>query len=185
MYINIIFAAQVTMARDLASRFHHGKCAATSKVAKPHQRPQSARVDIDEPPEPIVGALAPEHRLDRRWTSGSASGQRQTCHSIEAPPIHTRALTATEAAPSPERAAALRLLAANLHKAFHAFKPDFFQHHLLRMVDDVVRVIKASLQLWPTLVEIRHFQRDRKGLPQIRVSHRKTSSTQVTPHHVR
>jgi hypothetical protein len=47
--------------------------------------------------------------------------------------------------------------------------PDFFQHNLLRIVADVVSVIKGSIQLWPTLVEICYFQKGRKGLPQLRV----------------
>jgi hypothetical protein len=83
--------------------------------------------------------------------------------------LYAQALAAAEAAAHPERAAALRLFAANLHKAFHAFEPDFFQHNLLRIVDDVVSVIKGSLQLWPTLVEICYFQKGRKGLPKTRV----------------
>jgi hypothetical protein len=86
--------------------------------------------------------------------------------------LHSQALTAAEVAPSPERAAALRLFAANLHKAFYAFEPDFFRHNMLRIVDDVVSVIKGSLQLWPTLVEICYFQRGRQGLPQTRVNNR-------------
>ncbi len=84
--------------------------------------------------------------------------------------LHAQALNAAAAATNPERAAALRLFAANLHKAFYAFEPDFFQHNLLRIVDDVVSVIKGSLQLWPTLVEICYFQKGRKGLPKTRVS---------------
>jgi hypothetical protein len=75
-------------------------------------------------------------------------------------------------ASNPERAAALRLFAANLHKAFYAFEPDFFQHNLLRIVDDVVSVIKGSLQLWPTLVEICYFQKGRKGLPRTHVNNK-------------
>jgi hypothetical protein len=86
--------------------------------------------------------------------------------------LHAQALAAAERASDPDRAAALRLFAANLHKAFYAFEPDFFQHNLLRIVDDVVSVIKGSLQLWPTLVEICYFQRGRKGLPQTRVNNR-------------
>jgi hypothetical protein len=86
--------------------------------------------------------------------------------------LYARALAAAEVAPSPERAAALRLFAANLHKAFYAFEPDFFQHNLLRIVDDAVSVIKGSLQLWPTLVEICYFQKGRKGLPKTRVNNR-------------
>jgi hypothetical protein len=87
--------------------------------------------------------------------------------------LHTQAVSAAERASDPERAAALRLFAANLHKAFFGFEPDFFQHNLLRIVDDVVSVIKGSLQLWPTLVEICYFQRGRKGLPQTRVNNRR------------
>ena len=87
--------------------------------------------------------------------------------------LHARAISAAERASDPERAAALRLFAANLHKAFYGFEPDFFQHNLLRIVDDVVSVIKGSLQLWPTLVEICYFQRGRKGLPQTRVNNRR------------
>jgi hypothetical protein len=86
--------------------------------------------------------------------------------------LHARALATAAAAESPERAAALRLFAANLHKAFFAFEPDFFQHNLLRIVDDVVSVIKGSLQLWPTLVEICYFQKGRKGLPRTKVNSR-------------
>ena len=65
---------------------------------------------------------------------------------------------------------ALRVFASNLHKTFYGFEPDFFQHNLLRIVDDVVSVIKGSIELWPTLVEICYFQKGRKGLPQIRVA---------------
>jgi glycogen debranching enzyme len=68
--------------------------------------------------------------------------------------------------------AARRVTAAvrrHLEKAFYGFEPDFFQQNLLRIVDDVVSVIKGSIELWPTLVEICYFHKDRKGLPQIRV----------------
>ena len=59
--------------------------------------------------------------------------------------------------------------AANLEKAFYGFEPDFFQQNLLRIVDDVVSVIKGSIELWPTLIEICYFHKQRAGLPQIRV----------------
>jgi hypothetical protein len=95
--------------------------------------------------------------------------------------LHARALAVAAAAPNPERAAALRLFAANLHKAFYAFEPDFFQHNLLRIVDDAVSVIKGSLQLWPTLVEICYFQKGRKGLPMTRVNNRDKSLGHATP----
>jgi hypothetical protein len=84
--------------------------------------------------------------------------------------LYGRALEAAEATANPARAEALRILAANLQKAFYGFEPDFFQQNLLRIVDDVVSVIKSSLELWPTLVEICYFQKGRKGLPQIRVA---------------
>lgn len=57
-------------------------------------------------------------------------------------------------------------------ETFYAFEPDFFQHNLLRMVDDVVSIIRGSLGLWPTLVEICYFKKGRQGLPQTRVGNR-------------
>ena len=87
--------------------------------------------------------------------------------------LHGRALEAVESVGSPERGQALRLFAANLEKTFYGFEPDFFQQNLLRIVDDVIAVIKGSIELWPTLVEICYFQKDRKGLPQIRVNNQK------------
>jgi len=66
---------------------------------------------------------------------------------------------------SQERKDSLRLFAANLEKAFYGFEPDFFQHNLLRIVDDSIGAIKSSLELWPTLVEICYFQKIRNGLP--------------------
>jgi hypothetical protein len=67
----------------------------------------------------------------------------------------------------------LELFAANLHKSFYGFEPDFFHQNLLRIVDDVLSVIKGSIELWPTLVEICYFQKGRKGLPQIRVNNQR------------
>ena len=87
--------------------------------------------------------------------------------------LHGRALKSAEAAKNPERAEALRQFAANLHKAFYAFEPDFFQQNLLRIVDDVISVIKGSIELWPTLIEICYFQKSRNGLPQLRVKNGK------------
>jgi len=81
--------------------------------------------------------------------------------------LHGRALKVAEGAKSQERVDALRLFAANLEKAFYGFEPDFFQHNLLRIVDDVIGVIKASIELWPTLVEICYFQKTRNGLPML------------------
>jgi hypothetical protein len=83
--------------------------------------------------------------------------------------LHRRASQAAAAARSSERAQALRLFAANLEKTFYSFEPDFFQQNLLRIVTDVVGVIKSSIQLWPTLVEIAYFQKSRGGLPRTRI----------------
>jgi hypothetical protein len=87
--------------------------------------------------------------------------------------LYGRALDAAEVASTPARAEALRLFAANLNKAFYGFEPDFFQQNLLRIVDDVISVIKGSIELWPALVEICYFQKKRRGLPQIRVKNQK------------
>jgi hypothetical protein len=87
--------------------------------------------------------------------------------------LYGRALERAEKATKPERAEALRLFAANLNKAFYGFEPDFFQQNLLRIVDDVVSVIKGSIALWPTLVEICYFEKSRRGLPQVRVKNQK------------
>jgi hypothetical protein len=87
--------------------------------------------------------------------------------------MYGRSLEAAEKAATPGRADALRLFAANLQKAFYAFEPDFFQQNLLRIVDDVVSVIKGSIELWPTLVEICYFEKSRRGLPQIRVNNKR------------
>jgi hypothetical protein len=87
--------------------------------------------------------------------------------------LYRRAVVAAEAASSPRRAEALRLFAANLERVFYGFEPDFFQQNLLRIVDDVVSVIKGSLELWPTLVEVCYLQKGRKGLPQIRVQNQR------------
>ena len=87
--------------------------------------------------------------------------------------LYSRALQAAETTTSPQRAQALRLFAANLEKTFYGFEPDFFQQNLVRIVDDVISVIKGSIELWPTLIEICYFQKDRKGLPQVRVNNHK------------
>jgi len=101
----------------------------------------------------------------------TAQDAQEILHKIVA--LYGRAVEAAAMAARPERAEALRLFAANLQKAFYSFEPDFFQQNLLRIVDDVISVIKGSIELWPTLVEICYFQKDRKGLPQVRVKNQK------------
>jgi hypothetical protein len=88
--------------------------------------------------------------------------------------LHARAVDAIPDAGGAARADALRLFAANLDKAFYGFEPDFFQQNLVRIVDDVISVIRGSIELWPTLVEICYFQKKRHGLPQLRVQNQRT-----------
>jgi hypothetical protein len=84
--------------------------------------------------------------------------------------LHERALLTAASAKTRERADSLRMFAANLNKAFYGFEPDFFQHNLVRIVDDAIAVIKSTLELWPTLVEICYFQKLRHGLPMKRIT---------------
>jgi hypothetical protein len=63
-----------------------------------------------------------------------------------------------------------RGIAANLHKVFHGFEPDFLHAEFVRVVDDVIGVIKGSIELWPAQVEVFHFMKVRKGLRQLRVA---------------
>jgi hypothetical protein len=46
----------------------------------------------------------------------------------------------------------------------------------MRIVDDVVGVIEASVELWPTLVDIDYLETHRHGLPKTRVSNQKRIS---------
>jgi hypothetical protein len=91
--------------------------------------------------------------------------------------LHGRALTAADAEANPARADSLRFFAASLSKAFYGFEPDFFQQNLLRIVDDVISIIKGSIELWPTLVEICYFQKNRRGLPHIAIGTRKNGQS--------
>ncbi len=87
--------------------------------------------------------------------------------------MYARALDAAERAFRPERKDALRLFAANLQKVFYSFEPDFFQQNLLRIVDDLVNTIKGSIELWPTLVEICYFEKNRRGFPRTKMNKRR------------
>jgi hypothetical protein len=87
--------------------------------------------------------------------------------------LHHRAMQAAETQKNTSRSQSLRLFAANLERAFYGFEPDFFQQNLLRIVDDAISVIKGSIELWPSLVEICYFHKSRKGLPQVRVKNQK------------
>jgi hypothetical protein len=80
--------------------------------------------------------------------------------------LHRRSAAAQQHAADPMRAETLRTFGVNLQRAFYGFEPDFFQQNLARLVDDVVTEIKASLEVWPTLVEICFFEKSKRGLPQ-------------------
>jgi hypothetical protein len=84
--------------------------------------------------------------------------------------LHQRALLVAENSANQNRVDALLMFAANLEKAFYGFEPDFFQHNLVRIVEDAIGVIKSTLELWPTLVEICYFQKLRHGLPMKRIA---------------
>src|ERR1035441_6904455 len=90
--------------------------------------------------------------------------------------VHRQVVEAAERTTDAQRREALNLFAENLARSFYGFEPDFFQQNVTRIVDDVVSVIQASLELWPTLVEICYFHKDKKEFPQIRVKNKKLAS---------
>lgn len=87
--------------------------------------------------------------------------------------VHRQVVDAAERTKDAQRREALCLFAENLARSFYGFEPDFFQQNVSRIVDDVVSVIHASLELWPTLVEICYFHKDKKEFPQLRVKNKK------------
>ena len=87
--------------------------------------------------------------------------------------VHSRVLASAAATHDSERRQALTLFAENLARSFYGFEPDFFQQNVTRIVDDVVSVIHASLELWPTLVEICYFHKDKRDFPQLQVKNKK------------
>jgi hypothetical protein len=89
--------------------------------------------------------------------------------------MYGKALEAAERAFRPERKEALRLFATNLQEAFYSFDPNLFQQNLLRILDDVVSTIKGSIELWPSLVEMCYFEKNRRGLPWTKVNNRRLS----------
>lgn len=90
--------------------------------------------------------------------------------------LHSRVIAAMEAATSNERRNALGHFAAGLSRTFYDFEPDFFQQNVSRIVDDEVGLIKSSLEIWPTLLEIVYFKRNCHSLPMRRVRNKERSS---------
>jgi len=95
--------------------------------------------------------------------------------------LHARVLTAAADSDRPPRRESLLAFAANLEKAFYGFEPDFFQQNVTRMVDDIVSMIRSSLDLWPTLVEIVYYRKNRHSLPMVRVKNNPRRATAVAP----
>lgn len=87
--------------------------------------------------------------------------------------VHRRVLEAAGSSKNAQRRESLNLFAENLARSFYGFEPDFFQQNVSRIVDDVVSVIHASLELWPTLVEICYLHKDKQEFPQRRVKNKK------------
>jgi hypothetical protein len=94
--------------------------------------------------------------------------------------VHRQVLQAAGRSKNAQRRKSLNLFAENLTRSFYGFEPDFFQQNVSRIVDDVVSVIHASLELWPTLVEICYLHKDKKQLPQVRVKNKKLKSRNGT-----
>ncbi|HEV3065636.1 MAG TPA: hypothetical protein VGX93_09850, partial [Chthoniobacterales bacterium] len=60
--------------------------------------------------------------------------------------------------------------------SFYGFEPDFFQQNVSRIVDDVVSQIQSSLEIWPTLIEICYFHKDKREFPQCRIDNKKAKA---------
>jgi hypothetical protein len=91
--------------------------------------------------------------------------------------LHARVMAAQQHANSTERREALGLFAASLSRAFYDFEPDFFQQNVSRIVDDEIGLIRSSLEIWPTLLEIVYFQKNCRTLPIRRVKNKERNSS--------
>jgi hypothetical protein len=90
--------------------------------------------------------------------------------------VHAQVLKRAASAKNEERKRILLLFAENLARSFYGFKPDFFQQNVSRIVDDVVSQIRASLEIWPTLIEICYFQKDKREFPKRKIENKKAKS---------
>lgn len=95
--------------------------------------------------------------------------------------LHSRVLKQMTDAKSNERRDALGHFAAGLSRTFYDFEPDFFQQNVSRMVDDEVGLIRSSLEIWPTLLEIVYFKRHCRNLPMRRVKNKSARPSQTRP----
>jgi len=90
--------------------------------------------------------------------------------------LHARLLEAQAHSRSEERRQALALFAASLARTFYDFEPDFFQQNVSRIVDDEVGLIRSSLEIWPTLLEIVYFRKNCHSLPMRHVKNQEPAS---------
>lgn len=90
--------------------------------------------------------------------------------------VHDQVLKAASTTKSQDRQRTLLLFAENLKRSFYGFEPDFFQQNVSRIVDDVISQIQASLELWPTLIEICYFHKDKREFPQRRIDNKKAKA---------
>jgi hypothetical protein len=49
----------------------------------------------------------------------------------------------------------------------------WIQQNVSRIVDEVIGQIRASLEIWPMLVEICYFHKDKREFPQLRIENKK------------
>ena len=87
--------------------------------------------------------------------------------------VHVKVVKAAAATKNEGRRKTLELFAENLARSFYGFEPDFFQQNVSRIVDDVISQIHAALEIWPTLIEICYFHKDKREFPQCRVDNKK------------
>jgi hypothetical protein len=93
--------------------------------------------------------------------------------------LHAKILSKQTRGAGPARREALALFAAALSRAFYDFEPDFFQQNVARIVDDEIALIRSTLEIWPTLLEIVFFEKHRNGLPMRRVANKERTNGRV------
>ena len=90
--------------------------------------------------------------------------------------VHDQILKAASSTKNEDRKRTLQLFAENLVRSFYGFEPDFFQQNVSRIVDDVISQIQSSLEIWPTLIEICYFHKDKREFPQRRIDNKKAKA---------
>jgi hypothetical protein len=125
----------------------------------------------------IKGSLASVDDLSIRFNyQGEVSLQdsEEILEKINA--IHSRVKKAAALTKDEGRKKALMLFAENLARSFYGFESDFFQQNVSRIVDDVVSQLHASLEIWPALIEICYFHKDKREFPQRRIDNKKAKA---------